>query len=104
MANKKMPRYKKTGKIIGIDTGFVQAATLLDIAANEAINKGTAQDIVEVADAWMNLSLAMKTVLGLEPQPDDEDDPEGHGNRERSGPVGFGVTAKEIKDHHDRNH
>lgn len=99
----KIAAYKITKNYIGMDTGFIQAAQMLDVAAQNAIATGNVTAMVEVADSWINMSLAMKTVLDP-PEEMEEDDEEDSGSRHDKGsPVGFGVSVKDIKEHHDRN-
>jgi len=103
LSNKnKQAKYKLTKNYIGMDTGFIQAAQMLDVAAQKAIATNNIEAMVDVADSWVNMSLAMKTVL--DPPEEVEDEDEESGSRHAKGsPVGFGVTAQDIKEYHDRN-
>ena len=103
MSNKnKQAKYKPTKNYIGMDTGFIQAAQMLDVAAQSAITTGNVEAMVEIADSWVNMSIAMKTVLDPPEEVDDEDDESGSRHAKGS-PVGFGVTSKDIMEYHDRN-
>jgi hypothetical protein len=98
LSKPKEAKYKPTKNYIGMDTGFIQAAQMLDVAAQNAIATKNIEAMVDVADSWVNMSLAMKTVLDPPEESDDEDDESGS-RHERGAPVGFGVTAKDIKDY-----
>lgn len=100
--SKKNLKYKPTGKFIGIETGFIQAATLLDIAATSALESRDFELVAQIASKWMELSLTMKNVLPKsEMEEEEEEDP--HQHHHKAAPVGFGVTAQEIKDYNARN-
>jgi hypothetical protein len=98
----KPAKYRITKNVIGIDTGFIQASMMLDIAAQKAIATGDTEAMVSVADSWVGLSVAMKEVLDAPEEVDDEDDEAGS-RHDKGSPIGFGVTAKDIKEYHDRN-
>jgi len=94
-------KYKPTKQYIGVDTGFIQAATLLDMAAVNAVESKDFAAVAQIARQWVELSLAMKAALTPEPGGEDDDE-EDHGSSHEHGPVGFGVTVKDIKEHNDR--
>ena len=101
MSKKNKPaRYRTTKNVIGVDTGFIQASMMLDVAAQRAIALGDVEAMVNIADSWLNMSAVMKDVLGP-PEEMDEDDDEAGSRHEKGSPIGFGVTVKEIKDHND---
>lgn len=97
----KLSKYNPTGKVIGIDTGFVQAATLLDIAATAAIEAKDFDLLARVAGQWIELSRTMGRVLGG-PSDEEFEGPEHAGSEHPTGPIGFGVTAAQLKEHHGR--
>ena len=96
----KKNRYKPTGKFIGIDTGFVQAANLLDMAAMQAVERGDVSAMTEIAEKWMDMSVAMKAVMMPHKEDEaEEEDESAPGIRERkTGPVGFTATVEEMKE------
>ena len=95
-------RYKPTKKFIGIETGLVQAANLLDIAAVGAIAAKDHNLMVDIAAQWLDLSRAIKESLAApKGMNNDKNDNEDHDHAHpHAAPVGFGVTAQEIKDYH----
>lgn len=101
---RKQPKYKPTKNELGLHTGFIQASTLLDIAALDAVSRGDVSTMLQVAKQWVEFSATMRQTLGPpteeEDASDDEEDDSSH--RRRAAPVGFGVTAKELTDHHAR--
>jgi hypothetical protein len=104
LSNKnKQATYKPTKKFIGVETGFIQAAQMLDVAAQHAIASRNVEAMVDVADSWVNMSLAMNTVIEKPEEMEDDDEDESGSRHDRGAPVGFGVTAKDIKEYHDNN-
>ena len=102
MASKK-PKYRLTKNELGLHTGFIQASNMLDIIAVQAIERGDVATMLQVAKQWVEFSATMRETLGPPTEgeePDDEEDDSGH--RRGAAPVGFGVTAKELTDHHAR--
>jgi hypothetical protein len=102
--SKKKQKYKATGKYISLDTGFIQAATLLDMAAQDAIESKDFKRAAELARQWIELSMVMKTVLASGEGEDFEGEEHDHdgGSDHSAGPIGFGVTAQQLKEHHGR--
>lgn len=100
MSNKNL-KYKPTKQYIGVETGFIQAAALLDMAAVNAVESKNFDAAVKIAEQWVELSLALKAVMTGEDGEEDDDD-EDHSSSHEHGPVGFGVTVQAIKEHNDK--
>lgn len=101
--SKKKTKYKPTGKFIGIDTGFIQAATLLDLAALDAVESKDYERAASIARQWIELSISMKHALSPESGGEFDEDEEGDLESDHSpAPIGFGVTAQQLKEHHGR--
>lgn len=100
--SKKKLKYKPTGNMIGLDTGFIQASTLLDMAAVDALESRDFERAADIARQWIELSMAMKKVLTHGDDEDGEYEGEDGESDHRPGPIGFGVTAQAIKEHYDR--
>jgi hypothetical protein len=100
----KKPKYNPTGKYIGLDTGFVQAAVLLDMAALDAIESRDYKRAADIARQWIELSMVMKNTLAPPEGEDFEGEEHDHesGSDHPAGPIGFGVTAAQLKEHHGR--
>lgn len=103
MAKNNKMKYKPTKKFISVETGFIQAATLLDIAAVNAVESRDYKHATEIAKAWMDLSVAMGEVLtAVSGDDEDDEDDELPPSKRQAAPVGFGVTAKELEEYHAR--
>ena len=99
--SKQKPKYKITKKYINIETGLVQAAQLLDIAAVNAVEAKDNALMVDIAAQWVDISRAMTEALKPKMLEEEEEEESTHRHHE-VGPVGFGVTAQELKEYHDR--
>lgn len=71
----KRNKYKPLKNVLSIDTALVQASSLLDMAAQQAIDDGDIRGMRKTAHSWLEMSAVMHQ-LSQAAEPDEEEETE----------------------------